>query len=85
MREPLAAEIGFGQLAALDHRAHRAVEDEDAFGEQLRSRVSTVVIVIVSFCRVLVVLVFAFFVADREQHGERIVGAPRAQRDARRR
>ena len=29
-REALAAEILFGQLVALDHRAHRAVEHEDA-------------------------------------------------------
>ena len=28
--EPLAAEVRFGQLVALDHRPHRAVEDEDA-------------------------------------------------------
>ena len=28
--EPIAAEVGFGQLVALDHRPHRAVEDEDA-------------------------------------------------------
>ena len=30
IREPLAAEVRLGQLVALDHRAHRAVEDEDA-------------------------------------------------------
>ena len=34
-REPLAAEIRLGQLVALDHRAHRAVEDEDALGEEV--------------------------------------------------
>jgi hypothetical protein len=28
--EPLAAEVRFRQLVALDHRPHRAVEDEDA-------------------------------------------------------
>ena len=32
--EALAAEVGLGQLAALHHGAHRAIEDEDAFGEQ---------------------------------------------------
>src|SRR5690606_23034860 len=29
-----AAEIGLAQLVALDHRAHGAVKDEDAFAEQ---------------------------------------------------
>ena len=33
-REALAAEIGLGQLVALDHRPHRAVEHEDALREQ---------------------------------------------------
>src|SRR5690606_25382228 len=32
--EALAAEIGLAQLVALDHRAHGAVKDEDAFAEQ---------------------------------------------------
>ena len=32
--EPLAAEIGLGGLVALDHRPHRAVEDEDALRER---------------------------------------------------
>ena len=32
--EALAAEVRFGQLVALDHRPHRAVEDEDAALEQ---------------------------------------------------
>jgi hypothetical protein len=32
--EALAAEIRFGQLVALDHRAHGAVEHQNAFGEQ---------------------------------------------------
>ena len=31
--EALAAEVGLAELARLDHRAHRAVEDEDALGE----------------------------------------------------
>ena len=32
--EALAAEVRLGQLVALDHRAHRAVEDEDPPGQQ---------------------------------------------------
>ena len=31
--EPLAAELRLAQRVALDHRAHRAVEDEHALGE----------------------------------------------------
>ena len=34
--EALAAVVGLGQLEALDHRAHGAVEDEDALLEQVR-------------------------------------------------
>ena len=37
--EALAAEVGLGQLVALDHRPHRAVEDEDPLGEQGAQRV----------------------------------------------
>ena len=33
-RETETAKIGFGQLMPLDHRAHRAVEDEDASRDQ---------------------------------------------------
>ena len=33
--EALAAEVFFGQLVALDHRAHRAVQHEDALGQQV--------------------------------------------------
>ncbi len=33
--EALAAEVRFRQLVALNHRAHRAVEDEDAVREQI--------------------------------------------------
>jgi hypothetical protein len=33
--QALAAKIGFGQVAALDHGPHRAIEDEDSLGEQL--------------------------------------------------
>ena len=32
--EPLAAEIRLGQLVALNHRAHRAVEHEDTAVER---------------------------------------------------
>ena len=32
--EPLAAEVGLRQRVALDHRAHGAVEEQDARGEQ---------------------------------------------------
>ena len=37
IREPLAAEVRLGQLVALDHRAHRAVEDEDPLSSRQRS------------------------------------------------
>jgi hypothetical protein len=33
-RQPLAAEVGLGQLVTLDHRAHGAVEDENPRREQ---------------------------------------------------
>ena len=33
LREASAAEIGFAELPALDHRAHRAVKDDDALGK----------------------------------------------------
>ena len=33
VREALAAEIGLSELVALDHRPHRAVENQKAFGE----------------------------------------------------
>ena len=36
--EALAAEVRLRQLVALDHRAHRAVEDEDARGERAIER-----------------------------------------------
>jgi hypothetical protein len=32
--ESLAAEVGLGEALGLDHRTHRAVDDEDALGEQ---------------------------------------------------
>jgi hypothetical protein len=35
IREPLAAELLLGQPVALDHRAHRAVEDQDPARHQL--------------------------------------------------
>src|SRR5204862_3333631 len=34
--EALAAVVGLAELVALDHRAHRAVEDDDPFLEDLR-------------------------------------------------
>jgi hypothetical protein len=34
--EALAAVVGLGQSMALDHRAHRAVEDDDPFLQDLR-------------------------------------------------
>jgi hypothetical protein len=37
-----AAIIGFFQLAALDHRAHRAIKDQDAGAERLRQRIQPV-------------------------------------------
>ena len=37
-----AAEVGFGELQLLDHRAHRAVEDEDALAHQAREFVGAV-------------------------------------------
>jgi hypothetical protein len=33
--QALAAKIGFGRVAALDHGSHRAIENEDSLGEQL--------------------------------------------------
>ena len=42
--EPLAAEVGLPEPAALDHRAHGAVEDQDAFAQrrvQARAHVVT--------------------------------------------
>ena len=42
IREALAAEIGFRQLVALNHRPHRAVEDEDAALEQGAERIEHV-------------------------------------------
>src|SRR5205823_13350605 len=42
IREPLAAEIGVGQLSPLDHRPHCAIEDENALCEQLPQRVSKI-------------------------------------------
>jgi hypothetical protein len=34
--ETIAAEVRFGQLVALNHGAHRTVEDEDTRGERQR-------------------------------------------------
>jgi hypothetical protein len=40
--EPLPAVVGLGQLVPLDHRAHRAVQDEDPGAQRLRERDSRV-------------------------------------------
>jgi hypothetical protein len=37
--EPLPAVIGFGQLVSLDHRPHRAIEQDDALAQQRFQRV----------------------------------------------
>ena len=47
--EALAAEIRFAQLAALHHGAHRAIEHEDAFGEQAIERVENIHLVVFNF------------------------------------
>ena len=52
VREPLAAEIGFGQLMPLDHRPHRAVEDEDALRRAGAVEFGANVWVMVIVCRV---------------------------------
>jgi hypothetical protein len=36
--ETRAAEIFFGELSLLDHRAHRAVEHDDAFAQERSER-----------------------------------------------
>ena len=36
--EALAAEVGLGQLVALDHRAHRTVEEEHTLVERAAQR-----------------------------------------------
>ena len=96
IREPLAAEVGFGQLVALDHRAHRAVEDEDAAVESERRsrfavrgspfvvRCSRFVIRVVSQWSVIrgsASPIGAGFVPRRDEHGERIAGPARADAD----
>ena len=40
--EAIAAEVGLVERVALDHRAHRAIEDEDAVGEELAETVGAV-------------------------------------------
>jgi len=35
VEEALAAVVRLAQLLLLDHRAHRAIQDQDAFGEKL--------------------------------------------------
>ena len=51
--EPLAAEVVFLELVGLDHRPHRAVEDEDPLGEDLLqagAEAGSISIAIVSSC-----------------------------------
>ena len=43
--EARAAEFRVGELEALDHRAHRAVEHENAFGEQAVEQVEVSLVV----------------------------------------
>ena len=79
--EPLAAELGVGQLEALDHRAHRAVEDEDALGEQLVEGVAVSVVMSLSMSDVragAAVLGRRGFDAAGDEHGKGIAGAARA-------
>src|SRR5699024_11367947 len=50
---PFASVVGLGQRVPLDHRAHRAVEDEDAVGErglQGCGGVGAVVLVVLGHC-----------------------------------
>ncbi len=70
--QPLAAEIRLGQRVALDHRAHRAVEEEDARRERSRSRTGDRV------SRHVVASSSASSAGD--QDGERIARATRADR-----
>ena len=84
--EALAAEIGFGQLVALDHGAHRAVEDEDAFGEQaFECRGRRAVVVSGARCFVCVIGYFLLFVgfvpiASSTANGSLVRRAPSATR-----
>ena len=42
VRQTAAAVVGLGQLQLLDHRAHRAIQDQDAFGEQAPQFVASI-------------------------------------------
>src|SRR5690242_15971437 len=65
-REPLAAEVRFRQLIALDHGPHGAIENENAFREQAIERVPEFRAHSVTFCFATCfrVLVAADFVPD---------------------
>ena len=90
-REALAAEVGFRQLVPLDHRPHRAVEDEDALREQavecfrtsehsspLCTKTRNVFWVFVPSC----LRGDGRLRSRRDQHRERIAGLARADADA---
>jgi hypothetical protein len=49
--EPAAAELGVGQLQALDHRAHCAIQHEDARREQIMEKRCRIVGHNYLFCR----------------------------------
>jgi hypothetical protein len=51
VREPRAAESGLVEGQLMNHRAHRAIEDGDAFGEHGTEEVTTVVGWHLSFAR----------------------------------
>ena len=42
--EPRAAEIRFAELTALNHRPHRTIEDENAFGQEAAKNLRRVVV-----------------------------------------
>ena len=87
VREPLAAEVRLGQLVALDHRPHRAVEDEDPRRQQrvelgphvrLHRHAFPVTRLRASCVRFVAEPVLR---ARRDQHRERIAGLARADAD----
>ena len=81
--EALAAEVGLGQLVALDHGAHRAVEHEDAFEQGVSLSVSTVVIASVirdAFCVDFLAFVRFVPIASRTANGSLVRRAPSATR-----
>ncbi len=73
--EAFAAEVGLGQLVALNHRAHRAVEHENPPGQQ-RRRARRYVFFVDSSC-----LGGMWFRSRCNQHRERIAGLACADAD----